>query len=67
MTIARATALDLLASGECTPTCLLAMSSLIEECACRCRGRWHAALLWADAVEWSGPSSADRPREAVPA
>lgn len=57
--VARTLAMDLLADGLCTASCLLAMESLVEHCACRCAGRWHAALLWAPADEWVGPSLYD--------
>ena len=35
-------AADLLAAGECTPTCLLAREP--DGCACRCGGTWHGTL-----------------------
>lgn len=43
----------------CTPSCLLAMESMIEDCQCRCRGRFHGSLLWAQVDEWVGPSAMD--------
>ena len=49
-------ALELLAERLCTPSCLLAMDSLIEDCLCRCQGRYHATLLWAPVALWGGPS-----------
>jgi hypothetical protein len=52
-------AADLLSARLCTPSCMLAMDSLIEDCKCRCGGRWHAALIWATPEAWSGPSAVD--------
>lgn len=55
-------AAELLAAGECTPTCLLAREP--NGCACRCGGTWHGAV---SAVAVS-PNAADadrgRPAEA---
>jgi hypothetical protein len=56
-----ALAIDLLADGDCVAGCLLAMDTLIEACQCRCGGRWHAALIWAEAAPWVGPSLMDPP------
>ena len=57
-------AMELLAHRLCTPACLLAMESFVEQCTCRCGGQFHAALLWASADEWVGPSELD-PAELV--
>ena len=51
-----AVAMDLLGARLCTPSCLLAMDSFIEDCQCRCMGKYHAALLWAPVTTWAGPS-----------
>jgi hypothetical protein len=56
------TALDLLGAGLCTASCLLAMDTVLEDCRCRCGGRWHGTVIWADVHEWSGPSVVDFPR-----
>lgn len=52
--------MDLLEARLCSPSCLLSMHRVLEDCDCRCKGRWHGSLLWADADEWSGPSEVDR-------
>lgn len=57
-------ALDLLEARACTPGCLLALDRPLEDCTCRCGGRWHGTLVWACALEWSGYSRADVRRPA---
>lgn len=39
---------ELLLSGGCSKACLLALSTEAHECACTCRGRYHAALASAE-------------------
>lgn len=35
---------DLVAQGDCSPSCLLALGEEIAKCSCRCGGKYHGAL-----------------------
>jgi hypothetical protein len=45
---------DLLAAGDCTPQCLLALEP-DGLCACRCRGQWHGRLSEASVAPSNDP------------
>jgi hypothetical protein len=53
----RLTAIDLIITGRCTGQCLTACD---EECTCRCKGKWHGALL-------NAPVTDDRPASDIQA
>lgn len=50
----------LLESGECDPSCLLAIGG-VETCTCRCNGYYHGALTDAtvEGSSWDGVSLID--------
>jgi hypothetical protein len=61
-------ACDLLDARLCDPRCLLAMDTPPgTACACRCGGRWHAALVFATVNEqpWVCPACAGVPEDCV--